>query len=196
MTPTTGLGPGAWRHGLCRRRRSVFGALGAFWSFITLFRTPLEQTLHVPILRLQDALLMLDQGQVEPMLKPVRLDGRARSSSGRAGLRGHAAATVQLLRQAGLARDDAYRAVATKLSHLGVRPERGSETVTATTVRNWCNEVSSDFGRGGTAAMMYDDRLAPKNLERFSSLPENQARQLALQELAAWVLAFKLTKAT
>jgi hypothetical protein len=127
-------------------RQSVFSALGAFWSFITLFEAPLAENLHVPIVRLQDALWVLDQGRTEPILKPVRRSGRGPSSQTYASLRGHAAATVQLLRQAGLARDDAHRAVATQLRQLGVRPERGSGTVTAITVRNWCDEVAEDVG--------------------------------------------------
>jgi hypothetical protein len=33
-------------------RQSVFSALGAFWSFITLFGGPFAENLHVPMLRL------------------------------------------------------------------------------------------------------------------------------------------------
>jgi hypothetical protein len=170
-------------------RHAAFSALGACWSFITLFRTPVEETLHVPILRLQDALAGLDEGRTEPIVKAVRRPrgGRAPSSHAHAGMKGYAAATVQLLLQTGFALGDAHRAVATELSQLGVRPERGSGTVTATTVRNWCNEVSSDVGRRGMAALMYDDKLAPEEQERFSSLPKGQARKFALQCLATWV---------
>jgi hypothetical protein len=102
-------------------------------------------------------------------------------------MKGYAAATVQLLLQAGLARGDAHRAVATQLSQLDIRPERGSGTVTATTVRNWCDEVSEDVGRRGMAALMYDDKTAPEEMERFSALPKDRARQFALQLLAAYV---------
>jgi hypothetical protein len=167
-------------------RQSIFSALGAFWSFITLFGTPLEENLHVLIMRLQDALWMLDQSWTAPMLKPLRRRGRAPSSQAYAGLRGHAAATVQLLLQAGLAPNYARRAVAAQLRQLGVRPERGSGPVTATTVRNWCDKVSSDVGRHGTAAMMYDYKLA-RGQEMLSALPKDQASQSALQELAYWV---------
>jgi len=168
-------------------RRGIVNALGACWTFITLFKTPLAESLHVPILRLHEALAMLGQGRTEPMLKAVRRRGRAPSGPAYAGLKGHAVATVQLLiLHAGLARDDAHRAVATQLSRLCVRPERGSGTVTATTVRNWRNEVSSDVGRHDTAAMMYDYKLA-HGQEMLSALPKDQARQRALQELAGWV---------
>ena len=168
-------------------RWGAFCALGAFQSFITLFRTPLEEALHVPVVRLQDALLGLEQNRREPILKPARRRGRAPSSQSIDGLRGHAAATVQLLVQQGLAHDDAHRAVATQLRQLRVRPERGSGTVTATTVANWCDKVSSDVGRHGIAAMMYDDKLA-RGQKILAALPKDQSRQsAALQELAGWV---------
>jgi hypothetical protein len=169
-------------------RQSIFSALGAFWSFITLFKGPFEENLYVPILRLQDALSVLDHGQTKPILKPVRRrrGGRAPSSQTYASLRGHAAATVQLLRQAGLARDDAHKAVATVLRQLNVRPERGSGTVTATTVRNWCDEVARDVGQHGTAAMMYEHKLA-RGRAMLSALPKDQARQAALEELSYWI---------
>jgi len=169
-------------------RQSIFSALGACWSFITLFGGPFVENLDVPIMRLQDALWMLDHGQTEPMLKPVRRrrGGRGPSSQTYASLRGHAAATVQLLRQAGLARDDAHKTVATQRRQLGVQPQRGSGTVTATTVRNWCNEVAEDVGRHGTAAMMYEHKLA-RGQAMLSAFPKDQARQCALEELTYWI---------
>jgi hypothetical protein len=170
-------------------RHGAISALGACWSFIMLFRKPLEEDLHVPIMRLQDALVGLEQGRREPMLEPVRRRGRAPSGQAYAGMKGYAAATVQLLLQADLARGDALGAVARQLRELGVRPERGSGTVTATTVRNWCNEVSSDVGRRGTAALMYDDRMAREEQERFLSLPKDQVIQLAIERLTRWVLS-------
>jgi hypothetical protein len=105
-------------------RRGAFTALAASRMFITLFRTPFEEELYVPILRLQDALAMLDKNRVEPIVKPARRSGRAPSSNTYLCLKGYAATTVELLLQAGLTRDDARRAVATQLRQLGVRPER------------------------------------------------------------------------
>jgi hypothetical protein len=169
-------------------RQSVFSALGAFWSFITLFKGPFTENLHVPIMRLQDALWMLDHGETKPMLKrvPRPRGGRAPSSQTYASLRGYAAATVQLLQQAGLAREDAHEAVATELSQLGVRPQRGSGTVTVITVQNWCSKVAEDVGRHSTAAMMYEHKLA-RGQAMLSALPKDQARQSALEELTYWI---------
>jgi len=156
--------------------------------FITLFRTPFEEEVYVPILRLQDALAMLDKNRIEPILKPVRRSGRSPSSNTYLCLKGCAAVTVERLLQAALARDGAHRAIARELRNLGVRPERGSGTITATTVRNWCDEVSSDFGRHGIAAMMYDKKLASNKAEGLSELPKDQVEQ-SLLKLRAWVLS-------
>jgi hypothetical protein len=168
-------------------RDAAYAALSVFHMFITLFRKPLDEALYVPVVRLQDALLGLDQGRIDAILRPNRRSGRAPSSQAYLALKGLAAATVQRLLQTGLARPEALRAVAAKLRELGVRPERGSGTVTATTIGNWETEVSSDFGRRGTAAMMYDDTLAPKKKARFAELPKDRARQLALESLDTWV---------
>ena len=167
-------------------RQGACTALSAFWQFITLFEKPLEETLHVPILRLHDALAGLDEGRTEPIVKAVRRRGGAPSSDAYDSIKGDAVATVQLLRLAGLTRDDARRVVAKQLSKLGVRPERGSGPVTATTLRNWGDKVSSDFGRHSTAAMVHDDKLTPEEKERFLASPKNR-KQFALQLLATYV---------
>jgi hypothetical protein len=170
-------------------RPGAFTALGAFWMFITLFRAPYQEELQVPILRLQDALAGLDENRVDPIVKPSPRRGRAPSSHAYASMKGHAAATVQRLLQTGMARDDAHKQVAKELSKLAVRVERGSGIVTSTTVRNWCDEISGDVGRHGTATRMYDSVLAPAEQEKFSALQKDQARRFALQSLTAWTRA-------
>jgi hypothetical protein len=167
-------------------RQGACTALSAFWQFITLFKKPLEETLHVPILRLHDALAGLDEGRTEPIVKAVRRRGGAPSSHAYDSIKGHAVATVQLLQLTGLTRDDARRVVARQLSNLGVRPERGSGPVTATTLRNWGDKISSDFGRLSTAAMVHDDKLTPEEKERFLASPKDR-KQFALQLLATYV---------
>jgi hypothetical protein len=161
-------------------------ALTAFWQFITLFGSPLAENLHIPVVRLRDALAMLEHGKVEPILKPVRRPGRAPSSHSYAALKGAATATVDLLRQAGLDPEGAHRTVARVLRQPGVRPERGRDPVTGTTVKNWCDEISEDYGRRGTAALMHDLFLGDEQ-ERFSALPKDQAKRFALQLLATLV---------
>jgi hypothetical protein len=168
-------------------RAAAFTALGAMWQFVVLFESPLAELLHMPILSLQDALVGLDNNLVLPILKPVARAGRAPTSHAHATLKGYAAGTVKRLVGTGLRRSDAHQAVAKELKRLGVRAERGSGSVTANTVRNWCDEVSSDVGRRGTAALMHDQMIKPREVQRFSAMPKDQARSEALAELAWWV---------
>jgi hypothetical protein len=171
-------------------RAGASAALGAVWRFLMLFRGPLAETLHVPILNLHASLQALDNGLVKPILKPVPRRGRAPSSEERAALKGCVAGTVQRLMRTGLGRQDANAAVAKLLTERGVRPERGSGgEVTDDTVRHWCEEVAADVGRHGTAAAMYDSMFTPAEVDRFSALPVDQARSRALDSLAGFVQA-------
>jgi hypothetical protein len=138
-------------------RKGAFTALAATWMFIVLFEEPCAESLHIPILRLQDALVSLEQNLVLPIVERVRRPGRARSSVVHASLRGHAAGTVRRLMQTDLDAPEAYRAVAKVLTRRGVKAERGSGKITADTVRHWCvDELPADVGRHGPAAWMYD----------------------------------------
>jgi hypothetical protein len=179
-------------------RSGAFEALAAIWMFIVLFEKPRSENLQVPILHLQEALAMLDKNRVLPILKPIPRSGRAGSSYAHATLKGYAAGTVDLLVRTGIKHSEAHRAVAKTLTELGVRPERGSGDVTATTVRNWCNEVSSDVGRRGAAALMYDSMFTEKERGRFSAFSQKNARDFALRKFDAWVRALfpELPKAT
>src|SRR5262249_42454676 len=111
-------------HGASDRNALVL-ALGAFWKFIYRFKAPYEDRLMAPILRLMDALVMLDQGLVEPVVASVRRrSGRAPASHAHASLKGLAAATVQLLLQSGIPLKEARQRVAKHLTGLGVQAER------------------------------------------------------------------------
>jgi len=168
-------------------RAAAFTALGAMGQFIMLFKLPLAELLHMPILNLQTAMAALEENNVLPILKPVARRGRAPSSHVHATLKGHAAGTVRRLVEKGLGRREAHQTVAKLLKQLSIRPERGSGSVTATTVRNWQDEVSSDVGRRGTAAMMHDSMFSPLEQQSFSAMPQDQARRYALAELAQWI---------
>jgi len=168
-------------------RAGACAALGAVWRFLMLFRGPLAETLHVPILNLHASLQALDNGLVEPILKPVPRSSRAPASDARAALKGCVAGTVQRLLRTGLSQQDANLAVAKRLTRLGVGRSGGE--VTVNTVRHWCREVATDVGRHGTAAAMYDSMLSPAEVDRFSALPLDQARSRALDSLAGFVQA-------
>jgi hypothetical protein len=170
-------------------RRGAFTALAATWMFIVLFEGTRSESLQVPILCLQDALASLEKGLVLPIVRPARRRGRPPSSEMRAHLRGLAAGTVRRLMQTGLNRQDAFRAVAERLSQLEVQPERGAGRVTPDTVRHWYDEVAADVGRHGTEARMFDSMFAADEDSRLSALPPVQARSHALACLAGWVQA-------
>jgi hypothetical protein len=166
-------------------------ALAAAWRFIALFEQPFAENLYLPILHLQDALQKLDEGTVAPMLaKSVRRRGRATSTRARGGLKGYAAGTVKRLVEANVLRREAWVLVSEALGQLGVRPERGSGPITATTVRHWCNDVAADVGRHGAAAIVYDGMFTDEERHRFSDLQSDRERQAhALNSLAGFVRA-------
>jgi hypothetical protein len=170
-----------------RRHGSVM-ALGALMRFIILFKPSAAERLDLPILVLRGALLDLDEKIVDPLLRPVRGLGPPPSSMARQALKGHVAAAVQRLFQAGMSTSDAHRLVAKELKKLGLRPERGSGDLTATTVRHWCDEVVTD--RTKAAAEVYDRMFTEDEVNWFNALDSDQTRKkLALASLAAFVRA-------
>jgi hypothetical protein len=168
-------------------RVAAFTTLGAMSQFIMLFNSPLAELLHVPILKLLDALVALDKNNVLPILKPIARPGRAPSSDAYLSLQGHAAGTVMRLRKTGLDPKQAWALVAKELTQLGVRSERGPGSITADTVRHWCDDVDSDVGRLGTAAIMYDMMFTDVEIKRFQTLPSAKAQPFALASLRHYV---------
>ncbi|MGC2823657.1 MAG: hypothetical protein WA322_05400 [Pseudolabrys sp.] len=168
-------------------RAASINALGAMWRFIALFKLPLAELLHMPILKLQEALDALDQNNVLPILKPVARPGRAPSSDAYTALQGHAAGTVMRLRKLDLDPKQACTLVAKELAKLGVRPQRGANAITTDTVRHWCDVLASDVGRHGTAAMVYDSMFTVEENKRFDALPHAKAQSFALASLRQFV---------
>jgi hypothetical protein len=191
------LASGLFRKSEDDQRHAAIVALDAAWRLVALFKQPVSENLFLPLLRLRDALQMLDEGTVSPMVvKSVRRRGRARSTDARTALRGHVAGTVIRLVEANVPLEEAHALVAKDLVKLGVRPERGSSAITARTVRGWCEEVAVDVGRRGAAAIVYDGMFTDDERRRFSSLPSDQRRRaLALNSLAGFVQAHFPTKA-
>jgi hypothetical protein len=169
-------------------RSAAFYALAAYWMFVTAFRPAHSENLHLPILNLREALAGLDTNAVAPILKPIPRRGRSPSSVKHAVMRGHAAATVTVLMEIGFGRNEALTEVARVLAQIGIRPERGSGVVKAGTVRNWCNEVSSDVGRHGEAARQYDLWISrPEEHKKNSEMSKEARGRHALAVLAKWV---------
>jgi hypothetical protein len=166
-------------------------ALGALMRFIWLFETTLSERLDLPIGALRGALFSLEKNIVEPSVRPVAKVGRSGSSMVRQALKGHVAAAVQRLIQAGFSGPDAHERIARELKKRGVKPERGSGDVTATTVRHWCDDVGKDRGRSGPAAVAYDMTFTEDEIKQFAALPTDRARRdRALSRLVAFVDAY------
>jgi hypothetical protein len=171
-------------------RAGAFTALAATWMFITLFKEPFAEDLQVPVLHLQQALALLQENVVLPILKPTRKSGSAVSSYVRTAVKGCAAGTVQRLLETGMSPGEAHQAVSKVLTDVGIRPERSGGKTTRTTVRHWCDEVASDVGRQGMAAVKYDTMFTRSEREKFLLLPNDSAkRYYALEKLAAYVQA-------
>ena len=168
-------------------RAAAFTALGAVWQFIALFKLPHAEHLQVPILQLQNALVALEQNNVLPIKKPIARRGRAASSHVYATMKGFAAGTVARLLEAGIDRKQAWTLVASELTKQGVRPDRGPGKITANTVRHWRDEVVSDVGRHGTAAMAYDSMFGAEENKKFDSLGTAEVQRFALTSLCNYV---------
>jgi hypothetical protein len=170
-------------------RGGAIAALAAFWRFVVLFKRPLAEGLQDPIIRLQDALFHLNHNLVSPIVKPIPRPGRAPSSDAHATIKGYAAAAVTRLMDTGLDRQAAHEAVAKLLARLGVHAERGSGRITANTIKNWCNEVSSDVSRHSIAAVASDRMFTDVDEQRFSSMTKEQAPRFVLESFARWVVS-------
>jgi hypothetical protein len=83
--------------------------------FTWLFEATLAERLDLPVGALRGALFGLDENIVEPLLRPVAEIGRSGSSMARQALKGHVAATVQRLFQAGISATEAHGLVASPL---------------------------------------------------------------------------------
>jgi hypothetical protein len=120
-----------------RGRLSAVVALGTVCTFLMSFRLELAEGLHVPLLNLHGALLALDENNIEPILKPVKRTGRAVSSPQRSNLIGIAIGSARRLEWTDMGPAAANRAIAAKLTALGVKPTRGRRGITDRTVRGW-----------------------------------------------------------
>jgi hypothetical protein len=86
--------------------------------------------------------LALNENNIEPILKPTKRTGRAASSPRRYALIGIAVGAAQRLEWIGLWATKANKLVARKLTELGVKPTRGTNSVTASTLRRWREKIS------------------------------------------------------
>jgi hypothetical protein len=164
-------------------RAAAVKALGAVYRFIMRFRTGLDHNLHGPLLRLLSALLALDDNNVDPILRPSRIGGRAPDSGFRQALIGCAVAAVGRLRWTRMDRKVACKIVAETMRKAGVDPARGANALTERTVRHWCETDAADVGRHSIIAAIADTLLSELWRTRLQSEPTNLARKLILDAL-------------
>ena len=120
------------------------------------------------------------------MLKPTKKTGRTRASAMRASLIGGVAFTVKRLTETGMSAPTAYETVARILKAEGVMPARGGAgTITARTIRGWCEEVSVDVGLHNEAAQTYADLINDPRGTFTKGSPPEQARIILLDWLTA-----------
>jgi hypothetical protein len=145
-------------------RQNAVVALGAAWRFLMRFEPVLTESLQVPLMSLDSALLALNENNVEPILKPTRRTGRAISSPRHYTLIGIAVGAAGRLEWTGLSPLDANKAVATKLNALGVKPTRGSGGITAGTLQRWRNKINEVQPLLRLPPQVFQSELSAKDL--------------------------------
>lgn len=166
-------------------RAGAIHALKAITGFFMFFRTVESERLQVPTASLVNALMALDDNNVQPLLKPARHRGRARESEARQALKGMAVLTVQELRKRGFSQNEALRLVVKELSRVGIKPGRGSGNLTTRTIREWREARDADVGKRGTAAQTIEELETQKSiLEAIRSASKEDATKLLLAMLA------------
>ena len=166
-------------------------AVLAVSAFLSLFGPVRQEGLSTPLAALESALWVLDEGVVEPILKPTRQarSGRARSSVLYQELKGAAVFVVHRLHRLGLEQKKARAVVADELRSIGVKPDRGSGQITARTIRWWCEEVAADVGRQGVAAQRSHTLLSHPGNKALENMPREAARSCLRSQLRHFVIA-------
>jgi hypothetical protein len=138
-------------------REGAIHAVEALTKFLMLSETVRREGLIAPLGVLLSALMSLDDGATQPILRRRPRRGRSRASAMRDCDIGAAAFTVSRLKELGMHDSDANKLVARRLTKIGVKASRGrNQTITERTVKGWCEAVSADFGRTGEAAVTFD----------------------------------------
>jgi hypothetical protein len=201
-------------------RAATLIALSAVWRFLMRFRPALDERLHVPLMNLSNALLGLNNNNVQPILQrsAPRRGGRAQDSPDRQALIGIAVGAVERLLWTGMDHGEADKAVAAELAKLGVKPNRGGNPITARTVREWRNRVGTDLPlfrpllAGGPeataewckrsdpvvaarvgAVLNAVEMLTDKWHSRIQGLPQAAARKFVLASLTTSIAKLKLS---
>lgn len=167
-------------------RAEAIAAVDAAINLISRFDPGVCENLAAPLLSLNSALTALNFGTVEPVLQPKRDEkgGNTPDSMERQDLIGTAVATVRGLQWTGLPLKQAHKAVANTLNNVRFSARSGS--VTARTVRYWCEIVAADLGKHSIAARAASAMLTDDHKAGIKSLPLPEARKRLLKMLATY----------
>jgi hypothetical protein len=163
----------------------VYLSLIGVIEFLALFQPVRTEGLSIPLNALESALWALDEGIVEPILKPVRPapTGRAKESELRQEFVGMVVYVAHRLRDFGFSAAKAEKIVAEDLRAVGVKTARGGRPVSWRTVKLWGEKVSQDVGCKGTSARRFRALMADSRNEALDSAPPLEAAQLLRSRL-------------
>jgi hypothetical protein len=154
-------------------RPAAIEALLAVSEFLSVISAPNEFPYQRPFNSLTSALKALDDGEVQPLLQPMRRSGRSPDSLAKAYVKALAVRIAQRLCEAGMDKAEAYEKVALVCRKCGIRPGRkGSDKpceMTARTVRFWSNQIAKDVRCGTRLGRFYREISCFQALERATS---------------------------
>jgi hypothetical protein len=168
-------------------REAAIQVVSAASRFIARFERDTDADLTASFLSLESALMALDKGVVEPLLKRTVSRGRGWNSADREFVIGAAVIAVQHLRWAGLTAAQAHSAVAHTLHKAGFRAGRGSRPVEPRTVRHWCAQVAEDVGRHTQLARYVNDMLLDEDRTAIQARRPQIAQKHAIGVLESFV---------
>jgi hypothetical protein len=151
-------------------------------KFLLMFNSAHEEQFFTPLALLANALRALDRNTVQTLVRPTPRSGRASASDVRQALKGLVAYTVRRLHHLGMNTASARRVVAQRLKELNIKPDRGTRSLTARTIRDWC-EVTAADGPSGVARWMFDSQLAHPQNEAWDALPKEEAIRALLDNM-------------
>lgn len=143
-------------------RPGAAASLAAVLTFLRALPGVRELGLDLPLGMLARALVDLDRGAVEPILRaaatgsrPVRVDVEL--------LRSYAAAAAELLCQGGIKRSEACEQVATRLDSEGFRRDAKGNRITAATVLAW-RKAAREAAASDPVRIRYEKIIRPENV--------------------------------
>src|SRR3954453_13667676 len=125
---------------------------------------------------MESALMALDGGIIEPLLRHTPLVGRGANSRDRDLVISAAVVAVHQLTWTGMHLFEAHKAVAGILHKAGFKKSRHNPHIEPRTGRGWCEKIAEDVGRHTERARFVGDMLRDKDRVAFSSMPRPDAR--------------------